>query len=56
MKTDKLRSKEFCLQINPFHLETFPSLNLDMSIVANTGVRQKSKQNGNSVDPDETAP
>ena len=35
--------------INPFHSEslkwTFPSLNLDMSIVANRNVSQKSKQN-----------
>ena len=33
---------------------TLPTLDLDMSIVANRDVNQKSKQNG-SVDPDEMA-
>ena len=47
------------MQLNTFHSAfmkwTFPSLNSDISIVANREVNQKSKQNAISVDPDETA-
>ena len=42
-----------------FHTEvikrTFPSLNLDMSIMANRDVSQNQNRMANSVDPDETA-
>ena len=41
--------------INLFHPEfmqwTFPSLNSDMSIIANNGVSQISNQNGNQCGP-----
>ena len=43
--------------LNPEFMKwNFPSLKINMSIVANRGVSQNHKKMANSVDPDETAP